>query len=730
MADSILVSTLGLSWAVVPEAYSFTSPNRLDLWRQAEASFRREMAAVRRRYGLEPVSEIWIATTSGAETENSVQRLVKWRETLERETKQPGPRLRIWRTAGVEDLSSYEECLRMRDLIFRVVLRATEAAAGAKVFLSLAGGRKAMSADLQAAAGAFGCAALLHVVDRGRGVPAELRNAGPQVFTRPLPPEWAEWILPLVVEGARRRDPVLIARPAMVSADYPLPDAPDGRPVDADVDGRLPEEVARRLRNASSLLFNFSREVGGRYSNFRALYLQRPDALERLASERLGVDPEKESQDLAWLSRLPKVDLHCHLGGVAEPEEMLEIAAAARREVEEARRRLPEFDAWCRRIEAAVRNPSPLQALEEIRPAPRSREARTAFRRWNLSEPLAVAGALLAFQGRSDLLEQYIYGAVLDPERFRNIGFTKYEALGDLQGSGLLQSEATLRAACRVLIRKAQRHRVRYLELRCSPWNYTRGGLQPRQVVTYLVEELAKATDTRFRLIFIGSRHRDPAQIERHVELALDLLETGPAEFGRYFGGFDLAGDERLGDFEQLRRLFLPLMERCVRLTIHAGETQDAASVWKAVYQLNADRIGHGLTLVQRPELMARFLDRKIAVEMCPSSNRQIQDFCDHYALARGCEEEAAKPVYPLRKYLERGLRVTVNTDNPGISRTDWTRELLQAARLTPEGLTRWEVLRVLRCGFAAAFLPADERLQLLRNAEEEIVREALGSPL
>ena len=73
---------------------------------------------------------------------------------------------------------------------------------------------------------------------------------------------------------------------------------------------------------------------------------------------------------------------------------------------------------------------------------------------------------------------------------------------------------------------------------------------------------------------------------------------------------------------------------------------------------------------------------------MCPSSNFQIVGFRDNYL-----PESSSAANYPLKNYLEQGLKVTINTDNPGISRTDFTNELHRASRLTPGGLSAWEIL-------------------------------------
>ncbi|HRV07964.1 MAG TPA: hypothetical protein P5568_05790 [Acidobacteriota bacterium] len=721
-ARSILVATLGESWPVIPEAYSFCNPDRLDLWKSAEPSLREDIQVARERHQVRPVDEIWIVTTCGATTAASLQQAQGWLDLLADRSPDPVPILRAWRSAGIEDPSSYEQCLLMRDLIFRVVLLATEyVTPQGQLLLSLAGGRKAMSADLQAAAVAFGCSAVLHVISRGGRPPESLREATPALLTGPLPREAAEWLLPLVVEGRRSKDIVLFAEPAVTTERFSIPFPSGNATIDVEVDGSLQQEVFQRAGKASSLLFNYGRRIGGGpYSNFKALYLQRPEVIEGLARRKIGVDEASREDETAWLARLPKVDLHCHLGGVADAQGLLEIAAALENEVDRLRRQAPRFDAWLKSIESALRSDCPIPALAAVAPDPKARSARTFFEEEGVQEPFAVAGVLQSFRNQPEVLDAFIFGAYQDPDRFRNVGFTEYESLGDLQGSGLLQTEGTIRALCRWLRRKAAEHRVRYLELRCSPLNYTRGGLTGRQVVRAILDELRQSSECEFRLLFIGSRHRETEQIVRHVQLALELLETSDLDFDRYFVGFDLAGKEAAGDLVELRRIFLPLMERCIRLTIHAGETESAESVWEAAYHLSADRIGHGLTLVERPNLVLRFLDRKIAVEMCPSSNRQILDFQDNFD--RPNDPRSERRIYPLRRYLERGLRVTVNTDNPGISRTDWTQELHQAARLTPGGLSAWETLRLLRNGFVAAFDRVEERFKRLEAVEREVI--------
>lgn len=161
---------------------------------------------------------------------------------------------------------------------------------------------------------------------------------------------------------------------------------------------------------------------------------------------------------------------------------------------------------------------------------------------------------------------------------------------------------------------------------------------------------------------------------------------------------------------------FLSAFANCLPITIHAGEGESAENIWQAAYHLHADRIGHGLTLAQHPQLAARFRDRGIALELCPTSNREVVGFADPAHPA-----SVQLPAYPLRPFIDLGLPVTLCTDNPGISRTTLAGEYLTAARMTPDGLTLWECLALMRQAFVHAFLPSAEREVLIKQADERV---------
>jgi adenosine deaminase len=125
-------------------------------------------------------------------------------------------------------------------------------------------------------------------------------------------------------------------------------------------------------------------------------------------------------------------------------------------------------------------------------------------------------------------------------------------------------------------------------------------------------------------------------------------------------------------------------------------------------YGLSADRIGHGLKLLDKQELLKRFIDKNIGVEMCPSSNHQIVGYRDKE--------------YPLKEYLKRGLKVSVNTDNCGISRTTLSNEFMTAAELCGS-LSQWDCLVLIRNSLSMMFADHETKQSLLRSFEDEIYK-------
>lgn len=710
---NVLVATLGGSWQVIPEIYGFTNPDDLPLYRNASSAH--ELERMRREHGIVPVDEIWIATTAGT--------VEPWRCLREWQAAMGKPVLQRWYLDGVEDLVQMEQIHAMADLIYRLVLHARErtASTGGRLYLCLAGGRKTMSTDLQQAAHVFGCDAALHVVDRfeEEALKKAFQHLSPKDLAQSLPPRLANAICPVVVSDQQPGSDALQAQdPIIEGLRFALPEEGSVTPRTD-----LYEAVRERIRQADSLLANYRLQLWAvePASNFRGLYILPPRIIEKLQKDTIGKDPSRKEADLAWLRNLPKADLHCHLGGILSPEEMIQAAKSLEERVEAFSEHHAHFREWREKLARAVRERS-LEKITQLIPEGDVKK----LRGYLVEEPYTVGAFLLAFTEAPELLDEFIFGDLRDPHRYQGIGIERYERLGDLQGSGLLQCEPVLRATLGMLWERCLQENILYLELRCSPENYTKGNLSAERVVEILLEEMqqAEAAGCHARLIFIASRHGAMETVHRHIRLAQDLLERSEP-FRRRFVGFDLAGSEHRRPPAEMRKAFRPLHERAIRITVHAGEGEDPKNIWEAVYELSADRIGHGLTLDKAPvELRNRFRDLRIALEMCPSSNDQIVGFRDCLSAAGPGRH------YPLKAFLNAGLRVTVNTDNPGISRTNLSSEYLKAAAMTPEGLSRWDILHLIRNGFLSAFCEHAQRQRLLMEAERRIVEQCLGDTL
>jgi adenosine deaminase/aminodeoxyfutalosine deaminase len=136
-----------------------------------------------------------------------------------------------------------------------------------------------------------------------------------------------------------------------------------------------------------------------------------------------------------------------------------------------------------------------------------------------------------------------------------------------------------------------------------------------------------------------------------------------------------------------------------LRLTVHAGETVGAESIWGALRELKADRIGHGLHAVDDPELVRYLAEKQIPVEVCITSN--VMTGC-----CTGVEQ------HPVRKLFDAGVRVTLNTDDPDMFHTDLLREYQIAQQVF--GFSEAELRELARNSFRASFLPEEKKREYL----------------
>ncbi|HVO63283.1 MAG TPA: adenosine deaminase [Terriglobales bacterium] len=191
--------------------------------------------------------------------------------------------------------------------------------------------------------------------------------------------------------------------------------------------------------------------------------------------------------------------------------------------------------------------------------------------------------------------------------------------------------------------------------------------------------------------IFDAVRHFGAEAAQRVAELAVRYRD-------RNVVGFGIGGDERRAAPELFRHVYAYSAEHGLRLTAHAGETAGPESIWGAL-NVNVERIGHGLTAIQDPELVEELSQRQIPIEICLTSN-----------LRTGCCLKIAD--HPLRQYFDHGLMLMLNTDDPAMFRTSLAHEYALAQE--EFGFTNEHLRELARNSFEASFLPAEKKLPLL----------------
>jgi adenosine deaminase len=259
----------------------------------------------------------------------------------------------------------------------------------------------------------------------------------------------------------------------------------------------------------------------------------------------------------------------------------------------------------------------------------------------------------------------------------------------------VMQSRAALERITFELMEDAARENVRYIEIRYAPIEHTRGGLTLTEVNEAVWAGVKKA-EAQYkitgRLIICGLRDRFESESMRLAELAVAFKNKGVV-------AYDLAGGEAGNPAKLHLHAFAFAREQNLNLTCHAGEAWGPASIHQALHDCGVHRIGHGVTLKQDEDLMQYVIDHRIPLELCPTSNVQthvVPSFAEH----------------PIKFYVEKQVRVTVNTDNRLFGRTNVTEELWRCHQHLgfDETTLKWIVLN----GFKSAFLPYPERQALL----------------
>ncbi|MCU0636126.1 MAG: adenosine deaminase family protein [Gemmatimonadaceae bacterium] len=244
--------------------------------------------------------------------------------------------------------------------------------------------------------------------------------------------------------------------------------------------------------------------------------------------------------------------------------------------------------------------------------------------------------------------------------------------------TGVMQTPEAIERVAYELVHDVAADGTWYVETRYAPSLSARQGLSMDDVMAAWWRGLQRGereTGTVARMIVCALRGDSVAMAQAHAELAVAWADRGAV-------AFDLA------------------------VTCHAGEGWGAASIREAIHDCGADRIGHGTRLHEDPDLQRYVADRRIALEVCPTSNVQTR------VVARFAE-------HPIKQYQAMGIPVTLNTDNRLMSGVTLTDEYASAARHL--GWSLATLAQVSRTAFEEAFLPWSERRALIARAAQAL---------
>lgn len=225
----------------------------------------------------------------------------------------------------------------------------------------------------------------------------------------------------------------------------------------------------------------------------------------------------------------------------------------------------------------------------------------------------------------------------------------------DLPGS-LLQTKESISLAVKLVQENLKNQGLIYLELRFAPQKHCEKGLSQEEVILAALEGL-KQSDLHTNLILCLMRGSDNKKENLEtIELAKKYLVEDEG-----IVALDLAGAESIFETSNFEQEFLLAKKWNIPFTIHAGEASGSESVKKAL-EFGAKRIGHGIRSFENPVVMNYIIKNEIPLEMCPTSNYQTKVI-----------EDMKK--YPLVDFIKKGVKVTINTDDMAICRTNLKNE-------------------------------------------------------
>ena len=240
---------------------------------------------------------------------------------------------------------------------------------------------------------------------------------------------------------------------------------------------------------------------------------------------------------------------------------------------------------------------------------------------------------------------------------------------------------------------------IRYAEVFYSPRRFMDNGLELAELTRAIRTGLQREPATEVALVLDAVRDYPPGEAEKLLDQVGGLKELGVI-------GFGIGGSEQKFPPEPFAHAYARARELGLRTNAHAGEAAGPESIWGAIRALGVDRIGHATRAVEDESLMDYLADNRTPLEMCPLSNVKT-------GVVAAIED------HPIRRFFERGMLVTVNTDDPKMFGNSMAEEFWHLENTF--GFSRDEIRTVILNGIEASWLPEPRKQELAETFRHDL---------
>jgi adenosine deaminase len=273
----------------------------------------------------------------------------------------------------------------------------------------------------------------------------------------------------------------------------------------------------------------------------------------------------------------------------------------------------------------------------------------------------------------------------------------------------IIQNNFKVEDDLRYLIRDARRYLERnnvvYAEIFFAPSMFIKNGLDFKKMAKILddgAKQIRAEDDRDVKFIIDVSRSFGLENAQSNLERTLENAHENII-------GIGLGGTEDSGPAGDYTPVFEKAIDEGYHVVAHAGEVVGPESIWDALKLLKVERIGHGISAIQDESLMDYLAETQIPLEVCPTSNLFTQKY------VKVLEE------HPIRPFFDRGLNVTVNTDDPTLFSIDLIDEYMSLANkgfFSPR-----EIIKLVKNNVYATFLPKKQKNKIWKEIESIVAK-------